>query len=365
MIEKDRRLFVKSAAAATAAGIAGSVAPLASSLAADVKTHRLTIASSHPTAVPWVGVMHKHVVPQSNKRLKALGSKNQIRWTESYGGALYKFDKTLEAVADGLTDIGWVGTLWEESKMPLQNVSYYTPFVSDNLPAMLGLINRMHSQIPEMAASWDKQNQVFLGASGIETYHLLTKQPVTGVADLKGKKIIAAGSVGNWLKGTGAAPVNAGLPGFYNLLKTGVADGVLIAFSGAFPFKLYEVAPYITKVGLGAQMTGGMSVNKRSWQKLPADVKQVLTKLGGEYTSGHANLLMKLSGIFEKKMVAAGAKVSVLPQAERAKWVSTLPDLAGEWRKASEARGFAAGKVLAAYMAGMKKLGAKPLRNWG
>ena len=348
------------------AALALGFAPfIAANAVAETETIRLTIASSHPTTVPWVGVMTKHVVPESNKRLEANGSKYRIKWTESYGGALYKFDKTLEAVSDGLTDVGWVGTLWEESKMPLQNVSYYTPFVSDDLPAMLGLVNKLHKNVPELSAAWDANNLVFLGASGIETYHLLTKEPVNGIDDLKGKKIVAAGAVGNWLKGTGAAPVNAGLPGFYNLLKTGVADGTLIPFSGAFPFKLFEVAPHITKVGIGAQMTGGLAVNKKVWNKLPDDVKQVLTELGEEYTAKHSGILMKVAASFEEKMVAAGAKVSVMSDAERAKWVNALPDLASEWRTASEAKGGAAAKVLDAYMSGMKELGATPVRNWG
>ncbi len=93
------------------------------SLGMAAETLRLTMASSHPTTLPWVGVLSEHVVGRSNERLAAAGGSYEIDWTESYGGALYKFDKTLEAVADGLTDMGWVGTLWEESKMPLQNAA--------------------------------------------------------------------------------------------------------------------------------------------------------------------------------------------------------------------------------------------------
>ena len=137
--------------------------------AAETEQIRLTIASSHPTTVPWVGTMKNHVVPESNRRLEAMGSKYRIKWTESYGGALFKYDKTLEAVSDGLTDIGWVGTMWEESKMPLHNISFYTPFISDDLPSILKLMNELHKKIPALTDSWDKHNQVYLGASGIET----------------------------------------------------------------------------------------------------------------------------------------------------------------------------------------------------
>lgn len=332
------------------------------SVPAFAETVKLTMASSHPTAIAWVGALEKVVVPKSNEMLKAMGSDTTIDWTESYGGALYKFDKTLEAVTDGLTDLGWVGTLWEESKMPLQNVTYYTPMVSDDLLGMLDLFNKLHEEMPALSEAWDKQNTVLLGVSGIETYQLLTREPFTGVDDLKGKKIISAGSVGNWLKGTGAAPVNAGLPQFYNLLKTGVADGVLISFSGAFPFKLHEVAPYMTKVNLGAQMTGGMAINKDKWNRLGDDVKQVLRKLGTEYSNWHANVLMDIAGKFEATMVEQGATSTTMEQSERAKWVNTMPDIAAEWR---DATGGAAGEVLQTYLAGMKELGYEAPRAWG
>src|SRR5690606_20865387 len=61
----------------------------------------LTIASSHTTGLPWVGVMHELVVPESNARLRAMGSPYRIRWTETYGGSLYKYGNTLEAVQIG------------------------------------------------------------------------------------------------------------------------------------------------------------------------------------------------------------------------------------------------------------------------
>ncbi|NKB16736.1 MAG: C4-dicarboxylate ABC transporter substrate-binding protein, partial [Sphingomonadales bacterium] len=82
-------------------------------MSAEAETYKLTMASSHPTTLPWVGKLSSVVVAQSNTRLEAMGSKDRIAWTEAYGGSLYNFKETLDAVSDGLTDAGWVGTLWE------------------------------------------------------------------------------------------------------------------------------------------------------------------------------------------------------------------------------------------------------------
>jgi len=327
-------------------------------------TIKLTIASSHPTAVAWVGTMQKYVVPETNKRLEAMGSDVRVEWTESYGGALYKFDKTLEAVEQGLTDIGWVGTLWEESKMPLQNVTYYAPFVTDNMPAMLKGMNEMHAEIAAMTDAWSKQNAVFLGASGIETYHVVSKTPINSIADLKGKKFVTAGTVSTWLQNTGAVGVNQGLPGFYNLIKTGVVDGAVISNTGTFPFKLYEVAPIINRVSLGCQVTGAMAINKKTWNRLPPELQKVLADLGNEYSKIHGDMLMGLADKFEGMMKEQGVTINQMSQAARVEWANTLPDIAGDWRKFNGDKGLPAKEVMALFLAKMKAAGATPVRDW-
>jgi TRAP-type C4-dicarboxylate transport system substrate-binding protein len=328
------------------------------------ETIRLTIASSHTTGLPWVGVMSTLVVPESNRRLEAMGSENRIRWTEAYGGSLYKFGNTLEAVEIGLTDIGWVGTLWELSKMPLQNVTYYAPFVTDDYEMIFEIMNELHERLPALNDAWTAQNQRFLGGSVLDTYHLMTNFPVDSIEDLRGRKILAPGPSASWLEGTGAVPVEGGLTTYYTQLQTGVADGVLTILTGAPPYRIHEVAPYITMIGLGGQLTGGMSINLDTWESLPADVQSVLAELGTEYSRVMAD---ELGVRLERGLVsmqADGAIVSELSQVDKRKWLDGLPDIAGRWVAATEARGIPAGEVLRTYMDAVRRRGGTPLRDW-
>jgi len=331
---------------------------------AQAETIRMTIASSHTTGLPWVGVMHTLVVPESNRRLEALGSPNRIRWTEAYGGSLYKYDNTLEAVEIGLTDMGWVGTLWELSKMPLQNVTYYAPFVTDDFELIFELMNELHERVPALNDAWTAQNQRFLGGSVLDTYHLMTNFPVRTVEDLRGRKILAPGPSAAWLEGTGAVAVDGGLTTYYTQIQTGVADGVLTILTGAPPYRIHEVAPYITLVGLGGQLTGGLAINLDKWSSLPADVQAVLEELGIEYSRGVAN---ELGVRYERglaSMQADGAEVFELPLEEKLAWLNGLPNIAGRWAAATEERGIPAREVLQIYMESMRRRGATPLRNW-
>lgn len=329
---------------------------------AQAETFNLTMASSHPLVLPWVGQLSTLVVAETNNRLEAIGSEDRVNWTESYGGALYNFKDTLEAVGDGLTDAGWVGTLWEGSKMPLQNITYFTPFVSDDLVATLKIMNDLHRETPTLRKAWEDQNVVFLGASGVETYHLLTNFPVNSLADLNGRKILAPGPSANWIKSLGAVPVNGALPTYYNQVQTGVADGMVVIITGAFPNKHYEVAPYVTLVGLGAQMTGGLGINRDVWNGLSDDVRKVLTELGEEYTVAHAEEVMTRYESFLAKLPGAGATVTRLPASEVAAWADGLPNLARDWVEANADDG--AAEVLKAYMAKIRDYGLTPRIDW-
>jgi TRAP-type C4-dicarboxylate transport system substrate-binding protein len=324
----------------------------------------LTIASSHTTGLPWVGVMHTLVVPQANARLRAEGSPYRIRWTETYGGSLYKYPNTLEAVEIGLTDMGWVGTLWELSKMPLQNVSYYTPFSTNDYRLIVHLFNELHESVPALKEAWTDQNQKFLGGSVVDSYHLMTNFPVRTVADLRGHKILAPGPSAAWLEGTGAVAVDGGLTTYYTQIQTGVADGVLTILTGAAPYRIHEVAPYITLVGIGAQLTGGLSINLDTWNSLPLQVQGVLAELGKEYSDGVADELGKRYERGLAEMQADGAQVYELPVEEKLKWLDGMPNIAGRWAAATEKRGYPAEEVLGVYMNALRARGATPLRDW-
>ena len=328
------------------------------------ETFRLTAGGPQSASLPWIGIIGTLVVPESNARLQAMGSEHRIVWREAYGGSLYKWQNSLEAIEIGLTDIGWVGALWETSKMPLQNVTYYTPFVTDDLWLLLDLFNDLHETLPELARAWDDQNQVLLGASGVDTYHLMTTFPVNRVEDLQGRKILAPGPSATWLGGTGAVAVNGGLSTYYTQINTGVADGVLTILSGAYPYRIHEVAPHITLVGIGAQFNGGVAINKATWERLPADVQAVMSQLGRDYSRTLAEAVMER---YEFALVAVqqeGARVATLSDEEKRKWIDGLPDIAGQWVRAAEARGHPAGDTLRAYMAGVRARGGTPLRDW-
>ena len=107
------------------------------------------------------------------------------------------------------------------------------------------------------------------GPLAIDDYILLTTFPVKSLNDLKGRKIATAGAAVSWLDGTGAVGVSGQIPLYYNDIKTGVYEGVILFATAALPAKLHEVAPYITRVGFGAQYAGTVGANAEWFESQP------------------------------------------------------------------------------------------------
>lgn len=357
-----KRLMIQTAlcAALTAAAILPAQAE---------QTFKLTIASSHPPAIPWVGLMSTVFVPEVNRRVAALNKGYKIEWREAYGGQLYKANATLTSVGQGITDIGWVFHNLEAAKMPLAQFGTVTPFTTDDPRIILDVVNAMHESVPALKKEWERNNTVFLGATGVDTYQLFTKQPIASYAELQGRKISAPGSIGLWLRGSGAVPVDGALTTYYTDIQSGVSEGTVSIATGIMPNKIYEVAPYITKVNIGALYIGGMAMNKDSYEALPKEIQQIVRDAGKLYSSELGKTLVQRYEGALKAMVEAGAKqstpvqISEFSAAERDKWVKTMPNLAADWVKNNAAKG-PTKEIVTTYMNELRKRGVKPARDW-
>jgi TRAP-type C4-dicarboxylate transport system substrate-binding protein len=327
------------------------------------ETINVTIAAGHPPVFRWVKHLSKTFIPTVNKALE--GSGHEIKWSEQYGGSLAKVGGVLEATEEGLAEIGLVSSLFEPAKLSLQTVTYFTPFTNRDSTAVSNLIDGLHKTTPELRATWEANGLEYLGgAIGIDDYLIMTNFPVNSLADLKGHKIGAPGPAVNWLKGTGAVGVSGNLTTYYNELKTGVYDGVIVFASAALPGKLYEVAPYITKVGFGAQYAGGIAANKDWFDAQPKVVRDALRK-GAEVDSVayHKDLdasVEKFLGI----MKAKGATITQVDDAMRKEWVMGMDNVAKGWAAKLDSQGQPGTKVLKTYMDAMRASGAVPLRDW-
>jgi TRAP-type C4-dicarboxylate transport system substrate-binding protein len=337
---------------------------LPAQIAAAQEVIKLTVVAGHPPNIAAVEQFIHTFKPKVAERLQAAGNKYRIEWNEAYSGTIAKPDGVLEAIEQGLGDVGLVPVLFDAAKLPLENVTYYAPFGSDDLAAVTRIMQELHDKVPAMRKAWERYNQVFLAGAGIDTYHLITNFPVTKLEDLKGHKIGAPGPAANWVTGTGAVAVGGTLNTYYNDIKTGVYDGAILYGASAGAFKIYEVAPHFTKVGFGAQYANALTVNSNAWKKLPPEVRKVFEETALDWQTQITEATNQRWERSLEAMTKAGTKITVLPQEERKKWAAAINNVAKKWASDQEAKGVPAKAVLSGYMDGLRASGAPVPRNW-
>jgi len=328
------------------------------------KTYKMTSATGHPPIFLWVTLTRDFFIPEVNKRLAAAGDKDKIIWNQAYGGTIAKLGGVLEAVEEGIVDLGFVGTIFEAPKMPLHNVSYMTPFGTSDIFKIVDIMAELQENIPAVANEWTKYNQVYLGGVGLDTYGLLTKFPVNTVDDIKGHKIAAPGPSANWIKGTGAVAVAANLNTYYNGIKTGVFEGTLTFMTAGAAIKVYEVAPNICMLNFGAQFAGGLSVNKDVFDSFPPYMQKIFKEVGAQYSVKLAQAQTdKAKGAMET-MKKAGANIKYLSDKERTRWAGKLPEVPMNWAVSMEKKGLPGKKVLKGFLDGLRTRGVVLVREW-
>jgi TRAP-type transport system periplasmic protein len=344
------------------------LAGLAASPALAQQEINLTVAAGQPTrAMKPLAMVSEFFIPEVNKRMQAAGldKKYKINWKEAYAGSLLKPTFVLQGVSDGIADIGFEPTIFHPDKLPLEQISFVTPFTTTDVVLVGKTIDKMHAKFPEYRAQYDKFGVIRLAGSSYDSYELFTTVEVKKFDDVKGKKISTAGAALQWVRGTGATPVQSNMTLYYNNAKTGVIDGFIIFPSSIPGMKYPEAAPYVTKVGFGAQYAAALIINKGVHAKLPPELQKILREAGEAWTAA-ADKVQLDAGEDGFKSVTGfpNGKTLVLPREEQTKWANAMPNIAKEWAERLDKDGQPGSKILAAYMDEMRGAGAKPVRDW-
>lgn len=322
-----------------------------------------TVVAGHPPVFRWVQMIDEAFAPGVNAALEATG--HSMSFSGQYGGSIAGVGDELETVEAGLAELGICQSLFDPAKLAVLNVTYYTPFVSDDPRRVSELMDRLQREDPRMAAPWEENGVVYIGAPvGIDDYLLMTDFPVESLDDLEGRKIAAPGPAINWLSGTGAVGVSGNLTTYYNELQTGVYDGVIVFASAALPGRLYEVAPYVTRFGLGAQYAGAICANEAWYEGLPPEVQDALHEGADAAREWYLDALEAAVETAFETMAENGATITDASAEMRAEWAEGMDNAAQEWAAELDAQGKPGSEILSLYMTAMREAGATPLRDW-
>jgi TRAP-type C4-dicarboxylate transport system substrate-binding protein len=265
---------------------------------------------------------------------------------------------TFDAVRDGLVDLSYVTASYTPARHVFPLLAEL-PGAGDTSLVNSVAYSRIHWKYFHKMGEYKgvKLLGVFTHGPG----QMFTKKPVGSIADVQGLKIRTGGGVAEKVaKALGASAFVKPAPESYELLKSGVADGVFFPMESIISFKLDTVLEQATLFPGGMYSSSfGLFMNEDKWNKLPRQEQEAIEKISGEHIARLAGKswddadqrgleVLKKSGV---KIVNANAELVAEVQKRSAPIID-------EWVKAASAKGVDAARILAEFREELKKVAA-------
>ncbi len=263
---------------------------------------------------------------------------------------------TFDAVKDGLVDLSYVTASYTPARhiLPLMPE---LPGNGDTAVANSIAYSRMHWKHFHKVGEYNGVKLLAVWTHG--PGQMFTKKPIKTLADFKGLKIRSGGG-GSELVVTalGGSPFFKPAGESYELLKSGVADGIFFPVESIASFKLETVLGQATLFPGGLYSSAfGFFMNQDKWNKLSKQDQDIIEKHSYEYvarSNGRSWDEADRKGM--EAMRKSDIKI-VNADPNLIKEVQTLSaPIVDDWIKKASAKGVNAKAVLAEFRAELKKV---------
>ena len=265
----------------------------------------------------------------------------KIKWKLIPGGQLVDGKTTFTGVKDGLVQAGLAIPQYVPNTVPALFMLYSTIVLGHNdvVAATGAVLETLYFNCPDCLEDIKKLNAVSLGGWTSSAYLLACTTPVKSLADLKGKRVRAAGGNADMLKMAGAVPVGATLVEAVSLLQRGGLDCQHGIADWLRTFGYADFAKHVVDMPLGLSGPAlGFFMNRDAWNKLTPEQKKIhldeAVKLSAEMAIG--NFLVANEEGLQAVIKDKGVQM-IKPDAD-------LASMATEYQKVQKARNVETGK---------------------
>ena len=190
--------------------------------------------------------------------------------------------QTFDAIANGLIDLSFTSHGYTPGRFALTEAAEF-PFMGDTAEVTAVAYERIYER---MLAKADEHKgvvvlSVFTHGPG-QMYN--TKRPINSLRDLEGLKIrVGGGVITDVAKALGTVPILKPAPESYELLSSGVVDGVFFPKESPLSFKFIPLIKYVTLVPGGLYNTSFVwMANPAKWNSISEADRKLLAPLLGE-----------------------------------------------------------------------------------
>lgn len=188
---------------------------------------------------------------------------------------------TFDAVRDGLADVSLTVHGYTPGRFVLSKAVEF-PFLGDDAESISVAYQRIYDKM--LAAKNEQEGVVVLAMFTHGPGNIFNKvRPITKVADMEGLKIrVGGGVVNDVTKALGVTSILKPASQSFELMNSGVVDGVFFPKESVASFKLEGLVKYATLIPGGLYNTSFvMMMNKDAFAKLsPEDQKALMAESG-------------------------------------------------------------------------------------
>ena len=281
----SRRRFV----AAAGLGVAAIAAPTV----ARAQTLKWRMVTSWPKRLPGPGMSAERIA----ERIRTL-SAGRIEITVHAAGEVVPAFEVLDAVGNGVADIGHTASFYWQGKMPAATFFTTVPF---------GLTPAEHVAWIEAGGGqqlWDELYakfgvKPFMGGNTGVCMGGWFRRELKSLADLRGLKLRSLGLGGEVYRRLGATPQTTPPGEILSSLQSGVIDGAEFVGPGSdIALGLYRVAPFYYYPGFNKPNgTGECIVSLKAWQGLDSTLKAVVAHACASEANFALSEMERLNGL--------------------------------------------------------------------
>jgi TRAP-type C4-dicarboxylate transport system substrate-binding protein len=266
---------------------------------------------------------------------------------------------TFDAVRDGLMDLSYVTASYTPARHILPLMAEL-PGMADTAEVNSVAYSRIHWKHFQKVGEYKgvKLLAVFTHGPG----QMFTKKPVAGINDVRALKIRTGGGIAEAVANAiGASAFVKPAPESYELLSSGIADGVFFPFESIASFKLDSLIGQATLFPGGMYSSSfGFFMNEDKWNKVSKQDQAIIEKYSLEYaarSNGKSWDAADQKGI--EALKKANAKIVRADPKFVAEVQKRSAPIIDDWIKKASAKGVDAKAALEEFRAEIRKVSAE------
>ena len=265
---------------------------------------------------------------------------------------------TFDAVRDGLVDLSYVTASYTPARHILPLMAEL-PGAGETAEINSVAYSRIHWKYFQKAGEYKGVKLLAVWTHG--PGQMFTKKPIKSLDEFKGQKIRTGGGIAEQVcNALGGSAFVKPAPESYELLNSGVADGVFFPFESIVSFKLDKVIGQATVFPGGLYSSAfGFCMNEDKWNKLSKEDRAIIEKHSFEYAArSNGQSWDRADKVGLEALKKAGANIVTANAAMQAEAKTRSGPSSEDWVKKASAKVPNARPALEEFHAELKKLSA-------